>query len=296
MFFLQKYKKKQKEALFIKKKLYLCKKKNMRFSVITINYNNKEGLEHTIESVLSQTNKDYEYIIIDGGSTDGSIDVIQGFSDYITYWISEKDKGVYHAMNKGVIQAHGDYSIFMNSGDCFFDEHVLELISDYTTNSSEDIIVGKVSIDRNNNILTPPPSGEITMYHLYSGAIPHQGAFIKTELLRHHPYDETLKISSDWIFFVNTLILENCPIRYIDEFVALYDTKGISSTNSALMRKEKDEYLKSIFPPRVLADYNLMKESECLTQKITPLLRKNYSIDKLLFRIGKTLLRIKGAF
>ena len=91
----------------------------MRYSIITINYNNEEGLRHTIESIVCQTYTDFEFIIIDGGSTDGSVDVIKEYAEHIAYWVSEKDNGRYNAMNKGVCQAKGDYCIFMNSGDCF---------------------------------------------------------------------------------------------------------------------------------------------------------------------------------
>lgn len=263
----------------------------MKFSIITINYNNREGLSRTIESVVCQKNTDYEFIIIDGGSTDGSIEVIKENERKITYWISEKDKGVYHAMNKGVAQAHGDYCIFMNSGDLFYSNNVLEKIA--TINRNVDIIVGQVSQNNSDTIISPPPIGGLTMYHLYSGAIPHQGSFIRTSLLQKYPYDENLKISADWKFFVQTLILENCSIYYTNEHIAKYDTSGISSSNLQLMRREKDDYLKTIFPLRVLADYKKMKESECLTQSLTPLLRKNYRIDYILYLIGKTLLAIK---
>ena len=266
----------------------------MRYSVITINYNNREGLRSTIESVLGQSCTDYEYIVIDGGSTDGSVDVIRESADKIAYWVSEKDRGIYHAMNKGVAQAHGDYCIFMNSGDCFYNCQVLNTVS--KTASNEDVIVGKVSIDESDHIISPPPNGGLTFYHLYSGAIPHQGAFIKTDLLRKYPYDENLKISSDWKFFVQTLILDNGTIRYVDSFVARYDKGGLSSAHPQQMRWEKDNYLMATFPPRILADYERMKQSECLTQTLTPRLRKNYRIDKLLFRFGRCLLCIRKKF
>ena len=234
----------------------------MKYSVITINYNNSEGLRHTIESVAGQTYKDYEYIIIDGGSTDGSVEVIKKYADRIDYWVSEPDGGIYNAMNKGVAQAHGVYCIFMNSGDRFYEQNVLEKVN--TVNPTEDVVVGKVSIDDENHIISPPPLGILTMYHLYSGSIPHQGSFIRTNLLRKYPYDEKLKISSDWKFFVQILILNNGSIRYLDEFVARYDTEGLSSSNPKLMRQEKEEVMSVIFPPRVLDDYRKMKESECL--------------------------------
>lgn len=263
----------------------------MRYSIITINYNNREGLCRTIKSVINQTHPDYEYIIIDGGSTDGSVDIIKEHTDNIGYWISEKDNGIYNAMNKGVAQAHGDYCIFMNSGDIFYNNDVLKQIA--TIKTKEDIIVGKVAIDDNNRILTQPPTGELTMYHLYSGAIPHQGAFIRTSLLRKNPYDEEYKIISDWKFFVQSLVFDNCTILYINDYIAKYDINGISSSNTQLMQEEKKKVLEELFPPRILADYQHIKDCECKTSILAPLLRKNYYIDKLLYTLGSFLLKLK---
>ena len=264
----------------------------MQFSIVTINYNNGEGLRQTISSVVCQTNHDYEFIIIDGGSTDESVAVIKSFSDKIDYWVSEKDRGIYHAMNKGVQHAHGEYCIFMNSGDFFYNNKVLELIEE--SQIIEDVVVGKVVINDKDQLISPPPaSGELTLYHLYSGAIPHQGSFIRTELLRKYPYEKKKKISSDWKFFVQVLILDNRSIRYSDIPVARYDSDGISASNPVLMRKEKDDVLADMFPPRVLADYKQMKQSECMTQVLTPLLKKYYSIDKLVYKIGSILLKMR---
>lgn len=262
----------------------------MLVSVITINYNNCRGLHQTILSVVHQEYQNFEFIVIDGGSTDGSLDVIKDYSDNIAFWVSEQDRGIYHAMNKGVAQAHGDYCIFMNSGDYLYDNYVLGCVAN--SSAIEDIIVGKVSIDESDHLISPPPLNGLTLYHLYSGAIPHQGAFIRTDLLRKYPYDENLKIASDWKFFVQTLIIDNCSIRYLDIFVSRYDMNGVSSSNPELMRKEKDEVLASFFPPRVMADYKQMKLEECLTQTLTSQLKKNYGIDKLLYNIGRFLLKI----
>ena len=262
----------------------------MKYSVITINFNNVEGLRKTIKSVVGQTFNDYEYIVIDGGSTDDSVSVIKENSDRINYWVSEPDGGIYNAMNKGVAHAHGDYCIFMNSGDCFYNQTVLEQVN--AVNPIENIVVGKVAIDNQDNIISPPPQGELTMYHLYSGSIPHQGSFIKTELLRKCPYDESLKISSDWKFFIQVLILDNCSIRFLDIFVSRYDMGGLSTKNPKLMRQEKEAVMATMFPPRVLADYQKMKESECLTQTLTPLLRQHYCIDRLMHRLGTMMLKL----
>lgn len=261
----------------------------MKYSIITINYNNKRGLFDTMNSIINQSCNDYEYIIIDGGSTDGSTDVIKEYESHITYWISEKDKGVYHAMNKGIAQAHGDYCIFMNSGDCFYNEHVLESVANkYLT---EDIIVGNV-INEVGTIMSPQSLRDISLYHFYSAAIPHQGAFIRTQLLKMNPYDESLRISADWKFFLKTIIMDNCSFIYISDIIAIYNTEGISSRNPTLMRKEKDQILSELFPPRLLLDYQLMKESECKMQSLTPKLRKHYRIDKFVYFISSLFLSL----
>ena len=114
----------------------------MKYSIITVNYNNKEGLRRTIESVIHQTFHDYEFIIIDGGSTDGSMDVLKEYDAQINYWVSEPDSGIYNAMNKGIAKAKGEYLNFMNSGDCFYTADVLEKVSLY--NSNADFIVGTI--------------------------------------------------------------------------------------------------------------------------------------------------------
>ena len=243
----------------------------MRYSVITINYNNRHGLAQTIESVACQTNNDFEFIIIDGGSTDGSVDVIKEHSDIITYWISEKDNGVYHAMNKGVAQAHGDYLIFMNSGDCFHSPDVLDAFKDYY----EDIICGKVLKGKAQRPSGPRKS-TITSVDLMRGSLPHQAMFIKRELLIAHPYDENYKIMSDWKFCLQTIVYDNCTFRACDIIVANYDTSGISTNSNGLLPKERKMILQEMFPPRVIADYErlapvddeLLDQSLLLTQTV----------------------------
>lgn len=263
----------------------------MKFSVITINYNNADGLRKTIKSVINQTCHDFEYIVIDGGSIDGSKAIIEEHERYISYWVSEKDAGIYNAMNKGVAVAHGEYCIFMNSGDCFCGDKVLDTV--YKERYSEDIFVGTVLSSITGCVVSPPPVREISLYHLYSGAIPHQGAFIRRTLLREYPYDETMKISSDWKFFVQTIILNNCSFRYIDKCIAVYDMQGISSVCTNEMFEEKQQYLSEILPDRILSDYRYMKSSECLTNTLSYRFRENYSIDKFIYKLGCILLNLK---
>lgn len=260
-----------------------------KISIITVNYNDADGLGRTIQSVISQTYKDFEYIVIDGGSSDSSTSVIKSYEPNISYWISETDNGIYHAMNKGVAQAHGVYCLFLNSGDTFYDERVLEKFVDQ--NVVEDIVVGKILSDKGHFIFTPPQR-PISLYYLYSGTVPHQSSFIKTDLLRRYPYDENLKIVSDWKFFVQAIVLHNCSIKYVDEIVAQFDTNGVSTTNPEKMWKEKERVLSELFPPRVLADYQHMKASECFIQELAPELRQHYRLDKLLYLLGKFLIDI----
>lgn len=262
----------------------------MKFSVITINYNNADGLRRTIESVKAQTCHDYEYIIIDGGSTDNSPHVIREYADDIDYWVSERDGGIYNAMNKGTRQAHGEYCIFMNSGDCFYNCSVLSEIKGELAEKASDILVGKIIASDTHRQLTPPPLGAITMYHLYSGAIPHQGTFVRRSLQDKYPFDESLKISSDWKFFLQCIIFDNCEIQFTNTVVALYDTMGVSSQNPSRMWEEKEKVLAQFLPSRVIADYRRMKACECLTQTLTPQLRRHYTLDRMVFYITKTLL------
>lgn len=259
----------------------------MRYSIITINYNNREGLKRTIKSVINQTSKDFEYIIIDGGSTDGSVDIIKQNADHINYWVSEKDKGVYNAMNKGIAQAKGDYLVFMNSSDCFHTPDVLELMSDF----QEDIICGKVFKGN-----TTIPSGHykptITLVDLMRGSLPHQAMFIKRELMQKHSYDENYKILSDWKFCIQTLVFDNCTFRNIDVIVADYDTSGISTNSNGLLPKEREQILKEMFPPRILSDYQRLYpvDDELLDQAL--LLTQTIGARKLVKRFSSLILRL----
>lgn len=252
----------------------------MRYSIITINYNNKDGLRRTIKSVVNQTCKDFDFIIIDGGSTDGSVDVIKEHVAVISYWVSEKDNGVYHAMNKGVAVAKGDYCIFMNSGDCF---HFSEaLIS--TMEFQEDIICGKV-LKGNSTTPSGHRKPTISLVDLMRGSLPHQAMFIKRELLVKHPYDERYKILSDWKFCIETIVFGNCSFRNIDTIIANYDTTGISTNSNGLLPKERELVLNELFPPRILADYKRLTlvDDELLDQSL--LLTKTSGARKLAKRI-----------
>ena len=173
-------------------------------SIITINLNNKDGLKRTIESVINQTKFDIiEYIIIDGGSTDGSVDLIKQYQDKISYWVSEKDTGIYNAMNKGIDASTGEYSLYLNSGDYLYTNDVIEKIMDKL---DKDIVYGNewkingrvndpfewckgtlkyqwYTANKTNGFLSKYPD-KLTEMFFKTTALPHQSTFIKTELLK----------------------------------------------------------------------------------------------------------------
>jgi len=199
-------------------------------SIITINRNNSIGLRKTIESVVSQIFCKYEYIIIDGASTDSSVDVIKEFSNKLEYWISEPDKGIYNAMNKGILKATSDYCLFLNSGDWFVDKNV---IRDFCNSKfDEDIISGNIYLfDECGSVLRESVKKENFSYEtLFYGTLPHQATFIKRELfLNFGLYNEGLKIVSDWEFFIKALIVNNSSYNHIDRVISFYDLNGISA-------------------------------------------------------------------
>ena len=152
-----------------------------KLSIITINYNNAGGLEKTIQSVVSQTFTDYEYIVIDGSSNDGSVDCIKRYSDKISYSVSEKDKGIYNAQNKGIMAAKGMYCLFLNSGDYLFNEKVLEEVFSHKHN--EDIIYGDMMIDDGSaELIYGKHPSDITFEFLIYTTLWHPVSFIKREL------------------------------------------------------------------------------------------------------------------
>ena len=236
----------------------------MKYSIITVNYNNKEGLRKTIESVIHQTFRDFGYIIIDGGSTDGSADVLKEFDKDITYWVSEKDSGIYNAMNKGIAKATGDYLNFMNSGDCFYNEHVLEHLAE--KDLSTDIVVGRdyhFNETTQQGFATILPS-RISMLTFIHNTLPHQSTFFKRELFDNSPYDESLGLVADVKFYIQKICVEQCSVQLIDDIICRREPDGISNANNERRLQEHKQIVAKILPPGAIQDYetlNLLDKS-----------------------------------
>lgn len=209
-----------------------------KINIVTINLNNKSGLERTIKSVINQSFFDkINYIIIDGGSIDGSLDIIDRYKDYLSYYVSEKDNGIFNAMNKGVSFCNGEYVQFLNSGDNLHNSYVIERIYDELT---EDVVYGNMLVD---------PFGDrtlITKYDFFGDwFMPHPSTFTKVELLKEKPLSEKYKIISDWIYYYEYICINKLPYKHIDLIVSDFYKGGISSNREECL-KEEEIYLNNL--------------------------------------------------
>ncbi len=260
-------------------------------SIITINYNNSDGLQRTIESIAAQTCKNFEYIVVDGGSTDGSLDIIKANESHISKWISEPDTGIYNAMNKGAQMACGEFITFVNSGDELSVNTIIEKVLPQLQPET-DIYFGQV--------LDILPDGkenlykfnrEISLMSLYRDVVNHAGTFIKRQQQLNRPYNEILKICSDRQFFIESIILDNCSYKHLDDVIVRFDKTGISSGNSAneLMMKENEIILNNVVPPRIACDY---KKSNLMLQDLTSELVQFHGVSKLIVKLDLILLKL----
>lgn len=234
----------------------------MQLSIITINRNNAVGLEKTIRSVMAQSRQDFEYIVVDGASTDGSVDVVKKYESSLPHlqWVSELDNGIYNAMNKGGRLATGEYVQILNSGDCLASEDVVErMLNELQKAGNPSILYGNVvKVFPNGKRVTDQcfAGQEITMLGMFTGSFNHDSAYIHRDLfLKYGFYDETLKIVADWKWFLESIVLGGEVPKYVDVDVALFDMTGISETNKDLDIAERKRVLEELFPKSVLADY-----------------------------------------
>jgi glycosyltransferase involved in cell wall biosynthesis len=216
----------------------------MKLSIITINKNNSSGLEKTILSVINQTYKDFEYIIIDGNSTDKSVEIIKKYSTGINYWVSELDTGIYNAMNKGIRKAQGEYCLFLNSGDWLIDETTLIKLFDEITYTEEAGIYYTDRIATNHTHFQPPKKIDINF--LIVDCLCHQNTLIKRSLfLEHGFYNERFRIASDYAFWLREFWTFKTKFVYIKTNIAIYDSFGISTL--ANHNSELKEIFLSVF-------------------------------------------------
>lgn len=214
--------------------------KQIKVSVITINYNNRDGLKKTILSVRNQKFESYEHIIIDAASTDGSVPVIEEFQDKITHWVSEKDDGIYYAQNKGIQAAKGEFCLFLNSGDRLASETVLQDL--FKENFDEDLIYGDMFLELNDGkLLLRRQPKRMTLSHLLLDTIWHPACLIKRDLFdRFGMYDTTYKIVADYEFWLRIYKTNQIKTRYLPVAFSIFNLDGLSSLPGNQLRLKKE--------------------------------------------------------
>lgn len=238
----------------------------MKLSIITINLNHAAGLRSTIRSVAEQTWTGFEFIVIDGGSRDGSLNQIREYEGLIDTWISEPDRGVFDAMNKGIALASGDYLLMLNSGDVLYDRDVLKMVfADHCF--TEDILYGDVLRESRGTIIDQSVfPGQLTFNFFRNGSLSHQATFIRRTV---HDiaglYDDTMKYAADWKMFILAICKHNLSYRHIPGLVAVCNCDGLTCdpANFAGMRAETELTLRTDFPV-FMDDY---KKLDSLTEK-----------------------------
>lgn len=232
-----------------------------KISIITINYNDKIGLEKTIESVISQSSRDFEYIIIDGNSTDGSKELIEKNNASVDYWVSEPDAGIYNAMNKGIRAAKGNYLLFLNSGDYLFDQNTIQNVVD-SIDEDKDLYYGDAVFMRGgkDEVVTFPD--KLSFYFFTHNSLCHQASFIKKSLFDTvFYYNENFSIISDWEFMVYCICIKNISYKHIDIIVSHYDYAGISSRpNSKLTIDLETEIVMNKYFSAFFEDYKCITD------------------------------------
>ena len=285
----------------------------MKLSIITINYNNAEGLRKTLASVASQTYADIEHIIVDGSSTDGSVAIIEAYASDVARsasgcvpqgdkgscaavegqdttpangaqplatqdttspeatpphkvtWISEPDKGIYNAMNKGIRMATGEYIEILNSGDILFDANVTQRMIEHLDqiNSQNENPIGilygnMIKVNAQGKVVGKSGYTEYSLRQFYSSTLNHDCAYIRKDLFEEYGlYDEQLKIVSDWKWYLQAIGLGRVKPEYVDIDVTIFDDGGISETNLALRYAERRKVLEEVLSPAVLWDYDM---------------------------------------
>jgi len=210
---------------------------NKKISIITVCFNSVETIEDTIQSVLSQTYKNFEYIIIDGGSNDGTIDIILNYKDYISKFISEKDNGIYDAINKGILLSTGDIIGILNSDDCFTNKNIFSYINETFNISEIDMCWGDVNFyNKKGNIVRKYSSSQFNKNKLRFGLMPaHPTFYCRKQIFEISGYYRTdLKIASDFeliLRFVNKgYKYSYLPLTMVDMKIGGISTKGFNST------------------------------------------------------------------
>ena len=244
----------------------------MKVSIITISFNNLEGLKDTYNSIARQTFKDYEWIVIDGGSTDGTKEFLTDHNAELAFWCCEPDKGVYNAQNKGTQHAKGEYCIYMNSGDTFYAEDVLEKL--FESVHEADIIYGNwvLKYDNGKDVLRKGPDVADLVF-FFDDNMCHQAMAIKTNAVLERPYDESFRIYGDWEEWL-ALYMQGKKFEKVDLTICDFLVGGLSTGDDAsdALKAERLAEIKRI------TDKYYSEPWKKTMQRIAPILRENQAL------------------
>ena len=224
--------------MWFKRKNKTIKSEYGHVTVVTVTYNAQDYIEQTIQSIISQSYQNIEYIIIDGGSTDKTVDIIKKYEKYITYWVSEPDNGIYDAMNKGIAKASGEWINFMNAGDGFVDEHIVKQVLEQIPKDTE-LVYGNTRFINEQKKELYIQTGKDVKDFLWKGiGFNHNSLFCKTALMKEHPYNTFYKIVADSEFLIWAQ-KQNKKFYHLDILINYFMAGGISEEQSALRLIER---------------------------------------------------------
>ena len=268
---------------------------NHTISIITINYNNAAGLKQTFDSVRSQTFKEINYIVIDGGSKDGSKELIDQNNDIISYAVSEKDKGIYDAQNKGILKSKGEYLVFLNSGDVFAASDFLDKAVNYINNNQGYGLIYADTILKNSdnslyNIVQPD---KLNICFFYEKTLNHQSCLIKRDLFdKYGLYNISYKICADFDFILKAFMDNSNQFVHFKNFAVIYENNGFSANpaNYTIVVNERKQIVDRHFSKKQIDD--CMKEERARNTWQTNARKRLYA-NKLTYSIIKFYVKIK---
>lgn len=256
-----------------------------KLTIITINFNHKEGLKRTIDSIVNQTFTGYEWIVVDGGSTDGSKELLEQYKDRFAWWCSEPDKGIYNAMNKGLMHASGEYINFMNAGDSFASPTILDEI--FLKPHTADVLYGRMVVKtiEGEEIWPNMMKPKLRWFDFFNATLNHQSTFTKRDvLIQNGAFDESYKIYADWRLFAKILVVEKGSSEFINKVISIYEGGGMSWTQADTCKVELARLRREIYPGIDIEIYRRLNQLDVVfSSKISRLIFKMlYHTNKIL--------------
>lgn len=261
-------------------------KNKYRFSIITVSYNVEKTIEQAIQSVISQTYDNVEYIIIDGMSTDNTVDIIRKYESSIFFWVSEKDDGIYDAMNKGIDVATGDYIYFLGADDCLFQKNTIQNVADRLNDDIDVLSAGVYLVDEGLKVERYMDGSFAEEKNRFNGLmIPHQGMFVRRCLFGQKKFDLRYKIASDYDLFLRLYLNPTIRFSFQQMVIAYYSSGGISTCSYESNKEYIDIMVKHHLDDKIIS-YVRSRFNSPWKQSIKSLLRRIGLMKFFLKRLG----------